>query len=106
MSSRDNDSVNLEEEYFHKESQAQIEALRARMGAEKAEKEKADQKALHAGHCGRCGSKMHPQPFKGVEIDVCPSCGAVLLDPGELETLAGDDKGFFGGLSGLFKSRK
>jgi Zn-finger nucleic acid-binding protein len=30
--------------------------------------------------------------FKGVEIEVCPNCGAVLLDPGELEQLAGDEQ--------------
>lgn len=36
--------------------------------------------------------------FKGVEIERCPSCGAVLLDPGELEELAGEDQsGFFAG---------
>ena len=32
---------------------------------------------------------MEPKIFQGVEIDICPSCGAVLLDPGELEELAG-----------------
>ena len=30
--------------------------------------------------------------FKGIEIDLCPSCGAVLLDPGELEELVGEDE--------------
>jgi Zn-finger nucleic acid-binding protein len=33
-----------------------------------------------------------PLGFRGVEIDVCESCGVVLLDPGELETLAGKDE--------------
>jgi Zn-finger nucleic acid-binding protein len=39
--------------------------------------------------------------FKGVEIEKCPDCGAVLLDPGELEQLAGkDESGFFADLFG------
>jgi Zn-finger nucleic acid-binding protein len=39
--------------------------------------------------------------FKGVEIEKCPACSAVLLDPGELEQLAGkDESGFFADLFG------
>ena len=38
------------------------------------------------------GGDMKPRDFKGVEIDVCGDCGAVLLDPGELEQLAGSDR--------------
>ena len=44
---------------------------------------------------------METKLFKGVEIEICPNCGAVLLDPGELEQLAGkDESSFFAGLFG------
>ncbi len=43
---------------------------------------------------------MKTELFKGVEIERC-ECGAVLLDPGELELLAGkDESGFFSALFG------
>ncbi len=35
---------------------------------------------------------METLGFRGVEIERCGVCGAVLLDPGELEQLAGDDQ--------------
>jgi Zn-finger nucleic acid-binding protein len=35
---------------------------------------------------------METRPHRGIEIEVCPDCGAVLLDPGELELLAGRDQ--------------
>jgi Zn-finger nucleic acid-binding protein len=49
---------------------------------------------------------MDTQLFKGVEIERCAGCGAVLLDPGELEELAGKDQsgGLFAALLGLNKS--
>ena len=50
-----------------------------------------DRKNLHHNKCGKCGGTMHPKLFKGVEIDICEDCGSVLLDPGELEELAGEE---------------
>jgi Zn-finger nucleic acid-binding protein len=41
--------------------------------------------------CGKCGGDLSSRLFKGVEIDICADCGAVLLDPGELEQLAGQE---------------
>lgn len=87
------DGVAMEDDYFHREDQERIRKLKEKMEAEKAAAEKAALKDLHFGHCGKCGTKMNAKVFKGVEIDVCPGCGAVLLDPGELETLVGQDKG-------------
>ena len=57
-------------------------------------------KELHFHKCGKCGADMKTELFKGVEIERC-ECGAVLLDPGELEQLAGtDESGFFTALFG------
>ena len=47
---------------------------------------------------------MKPKLFKGVEIDICEECGAVLLDPGELEELAGEEGTAVSGLLGFFFS--
>ncbi len=86
------DAPSMEEEYFHREDQERIRKLKEQVEREKAESERAARKALHFGHCGKCGGKMATRVFKSVEIDVCPDCGAVLLDPGELEQLVGADK--------------
>lgn len=86
------DGPSPEEEYFHREDQERLRKLKEQMEQERLVAEKASRKALHGGRCGKCGGQMNPRLFKGVEIDVCPDCGAVLLDPGELETLVGADK--------------
>jgi len=68
-----------------------VEALTARKG-------------LHWLKCGKCGADMDTVIFRGVEIDLCPDCGAVLLDQGELEQLSGKDQsGIFSSLRDMFK---
>ena len=97
----DKDGVTSEEEYFHKQQQDQLAKLREIAALESAAEAAAAAKKLHHHMCGKCGTPMDTTIFKGVEIERCPSCGAVLLDPGELEQLAGDDQsGFFAGLFG------
>lgn len=88
MSERD-----LEEEYFAREDREKLAKLKAKADAEAAEKALADRKVLHHHKCGKCGAGMNTRPFRGIEIEICGECGAVLLDPGELEQLAGEDQG-------------
>ncbi|MFZ5475139.1 MAG: zf-TFIIB domain-containing protein [Myxococcota bacterium] len=95
-----------EDEYFARLSLEQKQKLAEKMAAENAEKEKAERKVRHHMKCGKCGGDLAPKPFRGAEIDVCASCGAVLLDPGELELLAGEDKtGVLASLSKLFTGK-
>jgi Zn-finger nucleic acid-binding protein len=35
--------------------------------------------------CPQCASKLASEDVEGVEIDVCPQCGGVWLDPGEYD---------------------
>ncbi len=95
------DNTTSEEEFFHKLAQEQLAKLREVAAIEDAEAAAEAAKVLHFHKCGKCGADMKTEVFKGVEIERCPSCGAVLLDPGELEQLAGkDESGFFAGLFG------
>mgnify|MGYP001308530065 CR=1 FL=1 len=82
---------NPEEEYFKRQELQKMAALRAEQEKEGLLKALEERKELHYNRCGRCGELMEPKIFQGVEIDLCPSCGAVLLDPGELEELAGSE---------------
>jgi hypothetical protein len=84
---------NPEDEYFAREDAAKKSALKDAADAEAARAAREAARQLHHQRCGKCGGAMSPRPFRGVEIDVCGGCGAVLLDPGELETLAGTDQG-------------
>jgi hypothetical protein len=97
------DGLTSEEEYFYKQQQEQLAKLRAVAAIEDEAAASEAAKELHFHKCGKCGRDMKTEVFKGVEIERC-SCGAVLLDPGELEQLAGkDESGFFSGLFGSSK---
>lgn len=93
-----------EEEYFARIEKEKKAALKEKLDAEAAAKAAEELKQLHYNRCGRCGNEMNTKIFKGVEIDVCPSCNAVLLDPGELEELVGEDQsGVVASLGELFR---
>lgn len=95
-----------EEEYFHKLDQEAKAKLRSRLDAEHAAEDKIARRALHFMKCGKCGGDMKTEVFRGVEIELCTSCHAVLLDPGELQTLAGTDAtGTFSTFFTMFRGR-
>ena len=94
------DGLTSEEEYFHQQQKEQLAKLKEVAAIESADAAFEAAKKLHFHKCGKCGLDMKTEIFKGVEIERC-ECGAVLLDPGELEQLAGkDESGFFTGLFG------
>ena len=96
-----------EEEYFARLEREERERAQADADKRKADEARASLKAAHAQRCGKCGGPLAPQGFRGVEIDVCGWCGSVLLDPGELEQLAGkDESGALRGLANLFGFKK
>ncbi len=96
-----------EEEYFARVEAQKTEQLAKEIAKREAEEAAHSLKELHYLHCGKCGTKMDTTTFKGVEIEVCPNCGAVLLDPGELEALAGEDQaGVIDVIAGLFGFKK
>lgn len=92
-----------EAEYFARLELEKKAKLAEQVAEEQAVAERAHLKQLHAGHCGRCGGTFVPTGFRGVEIDVCADCGSVLLDPGELEQLSGQDEtGVIASIATLF----
>jgi hypothetical protein len=93
-----------EAEYFARLDREKKAALAEQVAAEKALAEREANKALHHNRCGKCGGELAAQAFRGIEIDVCKACGSVLLDPGELEQLAGkDESGAISSLARFFK---
>lgn len=100
------DKYDQEEDYFARIDREKKAALKAQMDKEAAEQAAEDRKKLHYLKCGKCGGDMAPRLFKGVEIDVCGDCGSVLLDPGELEELAGEEGTVLETLAELFSFKK
>ena len=88
-----NEKNQQEEDYFRKQDQEKLRAMREESDRQKNEAEAEDRRKRHHFKCGKCGGDMSTQIFKGIEIEVCGNCGAVLLDPGELEQLVGKDEG-------------
>ena len=86
------DKNQQEEDYFRKQDQEKLRAMREETESKKSAAEAEDRRQRHHFKCGKCGSDMSTQIFKGVEIEVCGECNAVLLDPGELEQLVGEDE--------------
>ncbi|HHO50449.1 MAG TPA: hypothetical protein ENK18_06130 [Deltaproteobacteria bacterium] len=96
-----------EEEYFRRLDQEAKAKLKAKLDREHAETSRAVRIELHHHKCGKCGADMTTQAFRGIEIEVCNECGAVLLDPGELETLAGrDGTEIFSSFFSMFRAGK
>jgi hypothetical protein len=82
-------TLNSEEAYFRKREGEKIRALR-----EKATHEASTAYAEeHRNHCFRCGTPTLVEVDQGkVKVDMCVNagCGAVHLDPGELDALLAD----------------
>lgn len=84
---------NEEEEYFAKLEREKREKLRETMEAEQARVAAEELRRLHWLRCAKCGNLMDSHQFRGVVIEKCPVCHGVYLDAGELEKLAGSDRG-------------
>jgi uncharacterized protein len=86
-----------EDEYFVKQDADLIREMRARLDA------KRSTQPTDVTKCPRDGTALKEQERHSVKIDVCPSCGGIWLDKGELELLArveGRSSRVFGSLFG------
>jgi hypothetical protein len=54
--------------------------------------------------CPKCGLELREVAFRGVEADVCFSCGGLFLDRGEIDRMARpEQKGIMAGLLELLR---
>ncbi len=78
-----------EDSFFAQQAQEQIKNLRQKAAQEGDQKYREE----HRYHCFRCGTHSLVEVQKGrVAVDICVNdqCGAVHLDPGELDALMED----------------
>ncbi len=93
-----------EEQYFAEREKERISALRAQHLRETATAERERRKALHHMHCAKCGDTMTTTRLDGIEVEVCPECGGIYLDAGELDKLVAAKRGLFGEALGRLRS--
>lgn len=84
-----------EDAYFAEQEQINLKLL-------KKEREKAFNDERHCIRPSCEGKAMERVAIDNVEIDKCPTCGGVWLDPGELELLLKRAKGSKNGLMRFF----
>ena len=72
-----------EDEYFVRQDADLIRQLREQRDAERA-RTGEDQRTIA---CPRCAVTLEQRSMESVLVDVCPMCGGVWLDAGELDIL-------------------
>jgi len=84
-----------EDIHFREQEKKKIERLRSAAAKEANEV----YSGAHKNHCFRCGThSLIEVDHKNVKIDICVNegCGAVHLDPGEMEKILEGQRGVFG----------
>lgn len=74
-----------EQEYFLREEMQRLRQLREERRRRREEDERRKLKELHWMHCPKCGVEMATTTMYAVEVEVCPGCGGIFLDAGELD---------------------
>lgn len=79
-----------EQEYFLRKELERLRTLREEHRKKVAEKEREKLKELHFMHCAKCGQVMTTTQLHGIDVEICPGCGGVYLDAGELDRMLAD----------------
>jgi hypothetical protein len=96
-----------EDEFFAREEAEKLHRLHVEKLRQQTKEEIEQQKQLHWMKCGKCGYDLQTIRWRNVDVDKCFRCGAILLDDGELEKLAGKENTgqFMQSFTSLFKSK-
>lgn len=92
-----------EDEYFAKLDVDKARRLSRQVSDRYHKEEKDKLRQIHEKHCSKCGMDLQSITFQGFVIDKCFDCGAVVLETGQFEKLAGSEEGFLTALVSLFK---
>lgn len=84
MSELDKPSRN-EDEYFVKLDAELLKQRRAELDAQRAARDAAA--ATEAPLCPRCKVALTERELQQVHVDICPQCGGMWLDAGELDLI-------------------
>lgn len=76
-----------EDEYFVRQEAEILRQRRAELRGQQA----AQERLSHYMKCPKDGYDLTSQGFHGVTVDICPHCGGMWLDSGELDVIAKHD---------------
>jgi uncharacterized protein len=76
-----------EQEYFIRKELERIKAMREEHVQKQQAAERARLKDLHFMRCAKCGQTMTTISLTEIDVELCPGCGGMYLDQGELAKL-------------------
>jgi hypothetical protein len=91
-----------EDEYFAKRDAELIREQRARLDKERLQQERQ----AHYMKCPKCGADLKEREHGHVKVDVCPECGGMWLDAGEIDMVRQVDRGSIGRFVGSLFGHK
>ena len=93
-----------EEEFFAREEAEKLYRLHKENLKANDQQRAEEEKKAHWMKCPKCGYGLETLKWRSVDVDKCFRCGVIVLDDGELETLAGKETpgGFISSFSTLF----
>ena len=94
---------NHEKEFFAREELEKKHRLHEKQKSEVASKDLEERKKVHFMKCSKCGDDLKTIRVSFVDIEECPSCGAMVLDKGELAKLKTADNSILKSLLEVFK---
>lgn len=94
-----------EDEFFAREEAEKLHKLHAEKVKQQSKQQADEQKKLHWMKCSKCGYDLQTITWRAVDVEKCFRCGAIVLDDGELEKLAGKEEAgqFMSSFIGIFK---
>ena len=69
-----------EDEYFARQDAELIKSMRDRLDKERT----AQERKAHYRKCPKCGADLREEVHGQAKVDICPDCGGMWLDAGEL----------------------
>lgn len=94
---------NHEKEFFAREELEKKHRLQEKQKNEIAAKNLNERKQAHFMKCPKCGDDLKTIRISFVDVEECPSCGAMVLDKGELAKLKTADSSILKSLLEVFK---
>ncbi|HPC83699.1 MAG TPA: zf-TFIIB domain-containing protein [Thermoanaerobaculaceae bacterium] len=91
-----------EQEYFLREEMERLRRLREEARQRREAEERQKLKELHWMHCPKCGTEMSMTSMHSIEVELCPGCGGIFLDAGELDKVLEEQSR--GGFAAALKS--
>lgn len=94
----------FEADYFHRESAASKHRISTEQEREQKKAAEEERKALHYMKCPKCGHDLVTKRMTFIDVEQCPSCGVVVLEPENIDRFIAEEKSVLKAFIEFFKS--